>query len=233
MGVRHRGIVDAWRLAERRDPFVPAPWQTRTVYLATFLLAAFVLLPTTIGHVRERWVQAFQVPSNSMNPTLLPGDFLFADMRYNCPGCGHPVRRGDVAIFVYPNDRTLHYVKRIVALPGDTVAIEGGELKVNGEAVEDDVGSDAPLAMAERRVAPGHVFVLGDNRAASRDSRAFGDVPLSDVVGRPRQIWFSFGDGGVRWERIGRVVQGSEPGERTGERIPGEFPDARSIGGPG
>ena len=143
------------------------------------------------------------------------------------------MRRGDVAIFVYPNDRTLHYVKRIVALPGDTVAIGDGELRVNGAAVEDDVGADGSLEMVERQVAPGHVFVLGDNRAASRDSRVFGDVPLSDVVGRPRQIWFSFGDGGVRWGRIGRVVQRHEAGERTGERIPGEFPNDPPVDGPG
>ena len=61
--------------------------------------------------------------------------------------------------------------------------------------------------MDDRKVTSGHVFVLSDNRTASRDSRGFGVVPLSDVVGRPRQLWFSYGDDGARWGRIGKAVQ--------------------------
>ena len=206
-GVWAFAVVDAWRLARRRDPFVPAAWQTRTVYASVFLLATLVVLPATIGHVRQHLVQAFHIPSNSMSPTLTDGDFVFADMRYNCPTCSAAVKRGDVAIFVYPDDRTQHYVKRIVALPGDAVSIEAGRVLVDGAPIARPSGDDAPVDMAERTVAPGHVFVLGDDLDASRDSRHFGDVPLSDVVGRPRQIWFSYGEGGVRWERIGRAVQ--------------------------
>ena len=206
-GVWVFGIVDAWRLARRRDPFVPAAWQTRTVYASVFLLAALVVLPATIGHVRQHLVQAFHVPSNSMSPTLASGDFVFADMRYNCPTCPAAVKRGDVAIFVYPDDRTQYYVKRIVGLPGDAVAIDAGRVLVDGAPSARMSAGDASVHMEERTVAPGHVFVLGDDLGASRDSRHFGDVPLSDVVGRPRQIWFSYGEGGVRWDRIGRAVQ--------------------------
>ena len=67
----------------------------------------------------------------------------------------------------------------------------------------------APLNVEQRQVAPGHVFVLDDNRTASHDSRDFDDVPLSNVVGRPRQIWFSYGKDGARWDRIGQAVQDS------------------------
>ncbi|MDB4222556.1 signal peptidase I [Granulosicoccus sp.] len=201
-------VVDAWRQARLRDPFVPAAWQTRTVYTSVFLLMAFVLLPVVIGNVRQHLVQAFHIPSNSMSPTLLSGDMLFADMSYNCPNCFKAVKRGDVAIFVYPNNRTQHFVKRIVALPGDTIEIVAGEMIINGTPSPDAFGGDASVNMDERKVAPGHVFVLGDNRTISLDSRHFDDVPLSDVVGRPRQIWFSSGEDGVRWDRIGMGVQG-------------------------
>lgn len=199
--------LDAWRQAKRSDPFVPAVWQTRTVYTSVFLLTAFVLLPFVIGYVRQHLVQPFHIPSGSMSPTLMVGDFIFAEMSYNCPNCLNEVKRGDVAIFVYPDNRNRYYVKRIVALPGDTIGIDAGEMFINGTQSEDAFGGDLSVNMEERTVAPGHVFVLGDNRTASRDSRHFDDVPLSDVVGRPRQIWFSYGEGGVRWNRIGQAVQ--------------------------
>lgn len=207
-GVWLFGIVDAWRLARHCDPFVPAAWQTRTVSVAVFLLAGFVFLPSVTVFVRAHLVQAFRIPSGSMSPTLMRGDMLFADMRYNCPGCANAVDRGDVAIFVYPDNRNLHYVKRIVGLPSDTIEINDGQMRLNGNVVQDGFEFDVSANMPLRTVAPGHVFVLGDNRTASRDSRQFGEVPLSDVVARPRQIWFSYGEGGVRWERIGRAVQG-------------------------
>ena len=208
IGVWIYAILDAWRMAKRCNPFVPAAWQTRTVYTSVFLLTAFVLLPSVIGYVRQHLVQPFRIPSGSMSPTLQIGDMIFANMSYNCPTCFKAVKRGDVAIFVYPDNRTQLFVKRIVALPGDTIRIEAGELIINGKPSPDAFSGDTSVNMEERKVAPGHVFVLGDNRTASRDSRDFDDVPLSDVVGRPRQIWFSYGEDGVRWDRIGQAVQG-------------------------
>jgi signal peptidase I len=152
---------------------------------------------------------------------LWPGDFVFADMRYACVACRQPVRRGDVAVFAYPNDRTLLYVKRVVALPGDRVQLGGDGVRVNGAAVVEVAASAPPFAAAPQPVVPppvsaapldfivpaGQVFALGDHRSASVDSRHFGTVPLQDVVGRVRQIWFSWGEGGVRWARLGQVVE--------------------------
>jgi len=206
IGVWIFGIVDAWRQARRTNPFVRAAWQTRTVYLSVFLLTGFVLLPSVIGYVRANLVQAFHISSGSMQPTLLRGDLVFANMRYNCIRC-KSVRRGDIALFIYPNNRKFHYIKRIIGLPHDNVEIDNGQLKVNGDVVHDGFDIDNSVSMPSRTVAAGHVFVLGDNRNASNDSRKFGEVPLADVVGWPRQIWFSSGEDGVRWDRIGRAVQ--------------------------
>ncbi|HMB72689.1 MAG TPA: signal peptidase I, partial [Gammaproteobacteria bacterium] len=127
------------------------------------------------------------------------------------------------------------FIKRIIALPGDRVSIEGRTVSVNGRpltAGEADADSAAagvvqfseraasgkqwtvqwgPSRAGERTldltVPPGEVFVLGDNRSNSLDSRQQGTVPLEDVIGQARQVWFSYGSGGVRWSRLGHLVQ--------------------------
>lgn len=233
LGLWLGAVVDAWRVAQRQtlqlqlSPAAALPttplWRQSGVTLLLLVLCNFVALPALISGVRTHLVQPFRIPSGSMAPTLWPGDFVFADMRYACIGCRSAVRRGDVAVFAYPNDRTVLYVKRVLALPGDQVQIDGNTLHVNGSLVPEVQGEGPPAAATGARmgVAPplaqpapaaftvpaGHLFVLGDQRAHSVDSRHFGTVPLQDVVGRVRQIWFSWGDGGVRWQRLGRVVE--------------------------
>jgi signal peptidase I len=209
-------VWNAWRVAKRSAAFKLQAWQLSGVYVLVLVVCGLVALPLLTMYVRTNQVEPFKIPSNSMAPTLLPGDFLFADKRYNCPQCKHAVRRDDVAIFVYPNDRTMYFVKRIVALPGDRVELKNQQVFVNGTALPQRALSasnsapNSPLTTASEPalaqdfvVAPGSVFVLGDNHASSKDSRQFGTVPLQDVVGHVRQIWFSWGDDGVRWSRLG------------------------------
>ena len=206
------GMVDARRQAQRRPQYRPERWQVSGMYLLVLLVCNGLALPLLIDFVRTYQVESFRIPSASMEPAVLKGDVLFADKRYNCPGCKQGIRRGDIAIFTYPNDRTLKYIKRIIALPGDRVQIKGREIQVNGRplssaaaAVQDDAqtqGEDADLL-----VPAGQVFVLGDNRSNSYDSRKFGTVPMQDVVGRARQVWFSYGPQGVRWARLGALLE--------------------------
>jgi signal peptidase I len=242
LGLWLGSALDAWwvarqaarqsdRLAATLDGLAPratAPiWRMGGVTLLLLVLCDFIALPLLIGAVRTHQVQSFRIPSASMGPTLWPGDIVFADMRYACVGCRAPVQRGDVVILAYPNDRTVLYVKRVVALPGDRVQVDRGAVRVNGAALA-AVQGDAPPAAAQPiappppplaampadpalpqdfTVAPGQVFALGDDRARSVDSRHFGTVPLQDVVGRVRQVWFSWGEGGVRWARVGRLIE--------------------------
>ncbi len=211
------GIADAWRGARARVDYVPAPWQISGLYALVILLCGFVVVPATVDAVRTHEVQSFDIASGSMEPTLLRHDLVFADKRYNCVGC-KAVHRGDIAIFTYPNDRTQIYVKRIIGLPGDVITIGGRSISVNGQPLDMGAGTegidgrswqvqwgDPPAAEMRTTVPSGAVFVLGDNRSNSTDSRHFGAVPLDDVVGNVRQIWASFGDGGIRWERLGMV----------------------------
>lgn len=219
-------IIDAYRCAKKQQNYLCRPWQKGSTYLSVYVLCSFIGLPTASEFVRHKQVQSFKAVSGSMKPTLLGGDYFFADMRYNCANCAKEVVRGDMAVFIYPNNRNRIYVKRIVALPGDEVIYNGADkLVVNGAAlsnpasvidteqldVDDDkaalensnaVSSDS-IGDTVLIVPPREVFVMGDNWARSSDSRNFGTVPLSDIKGLVRQIWFSKGEEGVRWDRIG------------------------------
>jgi signal peptidase I len=170
-----------------------------------------------------------------MEPSVLMGDVLFADKRYNCPGCGLPVARGDIAIFTYPNDRTLRYIKRIIGLPGDRVQIRGQEVFVNGVSlaaarqgadgttVTERLGprqwqvswAASPEASAQSApsppdldllVAPGMVFVLGDRRGTSADRAASAPCRYRTWSARARRVWFSRDSNGVRWARLEKTL---------------------------
>ena len=227
-GIWGLAILDAWRVAARRQVYTRREWQVSGFYVLLLLAgSAFILM--LVGDVRQHMVQTFNIPTAAMQPGILRGDWLFADKRYNCPGCKTAVAIGDIGIFVFPNDRTQYYIKRVIGLPGDHVSIASHNVIVNNrslsrsEAVEGDylvvteqAGQHSWRVQWKKNgasrdfdvtVPPGQIFLLGDNRDLSTDSRQFGTVPLSDLVGNARQIWFSAGDGGVRWDRLGKVLE--------------------------
>jgi signal peptidase I len=228
LGVWGVAIADGWREAARRQVYTRHEWQVSGLYGVLFLAGTLALI-LAADTMRQRMVQTFSIPTAAMEPGILRGDMVFADRRYNCPGCATRVARGDIGIFVYPNERTQYYIKRVIGLPGDQVSITSHGVTVNGrslsrsEAVEGDhvvvteqegrhswrvrwnnAGESREFAV---KVPPGQIFLLGDNRDANTDSRQFGTVPLADLVGKARQIWFSYGDGGVRWSRLGKVLE--------------------------
>ncbi len=206
------GIVHSFWRARQLRHYQLKPYQISGIYALILITFGFLLLPGLMHMVRKHLVHAFVIPSNSMAPTLLSGDFLFADKRYNCPGCKVSVSRGDIAIFVYPNNRNRYYIKRIAGLPGDRVSTESGLIKVqsapsSGSPSESfTYQSSTSINVPEETVKAGSVYFLGDNIDDSTDSRQFGQVPLADVVGVARQIWFSRGSEGIRWERIGNIL---------------------------
>lgn len=229
LGIWIYAMADAWKGAKARQDYVLKSWQVSSLYPLVFLLCGVLVLPMLTLYVRAHQVEPFRIPSHSMEPGVLRGDYIFADKRYNCPGCKGAVERGDIAIFVYPNNRTRYYIKRIIGLPGDRVELSGRELRVNGKSltlsetregdrirVTESSGAkswqvqwsaDAAGAGLDVTVPSGQVFFMGDNRNATQDSRLFGTVPLQDVVGRARQVWFSSGPEGVRWARMGKVLE--------------------------
>lgn len=240
------GMWQAWHAARATLEYRAKPWQISGVYALIFVLCDLIALPLLTMYVREHQVEPFRIPSHSMEPSVMQGDYIFADKRYNCPGCRQGVHRGDIAIFAYPNDRSVRYIKRVIALPGDRVEYRNQQISVNGQPLQtslngategtyieqidaqrwqvkqagsvEPTGPEAGLPPLNRaavkpatemslRVPDGQVFVLGDNRGVSVDSRTFGTVPLQDILGRARQVWFSSDQGGIRWHRLGLVLQ--------------------------
>jgi len=232
-------MIDAFRTAKRLGTsYKSQPLNQAYIYIIVLLLG-YLLIYGSVHYTRQHLIESYYIPSQSMLPTLLQGDVLFADKRVNCVGCKNQVRHGDLAIFVYPNDRSKLYIKRVIGLPGDDVAIKGSEISVNtvplrtievsqfghqeldqlltthnawreksGLAVYDVIWQKETKPASDSFTVPnGEVFVMGDNRDAAQDSRRFGMVPLADIIGVAKQVWFSRSKlSGIRWWRTGVIV---------------------------
>jgi len=147
-----------------------------------FAAVLVLTLALALGVVRPFGVEVFRVASGSMAPTLRAGDHVLADkLAYRI---GDP-RRGDLVVFRGPGGEVM--IKRAVGLPGDKVAVRDGVLHVNGRRVVEpyvnyglnDSNYFGPVVVPEN-----HVFVMGDRRENSEDSREFGPVRRGDLIGR-------------------------------------------------
>jgi len=150
--------------------------------LTEFVVTIIVAFVLVFGVVQPFIVQAFRIPSESMVPTLEIGDRLLANKfiyRFTEP------ERGDIVVFdSLENDDTL--IKRVVGLEGDEIRVQGGLLFVNGEPQEEPyLNEEEPFRgyYGPLTVPKGDVFVMGDNRGNSADSRVFGPVPLDNIKG--------------------------------------------------
>jgi signal peptidase I len=131
--------------------------------------------------------QATQVQGQSMEPNLHTAQRLVVEkITYHF----HGPRRGDIVVIDLPEAGPELLIKRVIALPGETISSQGGQVYVNGELLEEPyVTNPGGRDIAEKTIPPLHVFVMGDNRQFSNDSRNFGPVPIDSVIGR---AWFSY-----------------------------------------
>lgn len=175
-------IVDACHTAGTEAGSTDHALNRWYAYLAVWLLGSVLFTGFTYEYARTNYIEAFKIPSASMEPAVLRGDRILVDKTaYR----RLPPRVGDIVVFVSPDDRSKMFIKRIAGLPDDTLTRPDGGVET---------------------VPHGMTYVLGDNRGASTDSRSFGYLPLRDIVGRARQVYYSAGDGGVRWSRIGTTL---------------------------
>lgn len=146
--------------------------------------------------VRTVVFQSYFIPSGSMIPTLEIGDRILVDkLSYDF----HAVHRGDVVVFAKPpadiGDPTVHdLVKRVIGLPGNRISASGGHIYINGKELKEPyLPSSAPtFDVTPQTIPKGDVFVMGDNRTDSKDSRFFGPIPEKLIVGRVVMIFYPF-----------------------------------------
>lgn len=192
-------------------------------------IEAIVIAVILALFIRTFVVQAFKIPSGSMKPTLKIGDHILVNkfiygvklpyVRTTIIPVSSP-ERGDIIVFVYPEEPGKDFIKRVIGVPGDTVHIRDKQVFVNGRPFAQDFGIHT-----DTHVIPGRVnhrdnfgpvtvpedsyFVMGDNRDNSYDSRFWGFVDESAVKGEAFMIYWSWDsdDFGVRWGRIGNWLE--------------------------
>jgi signal peptidase I len=232
---------------------------TATIVLREYVESLLVAIVVAV-FLRVFVVSAYKIPTSSMMPSLMAGDFVFAyKLPYGVPvpftaekiGVEFP-KHGDVVVFRLPGNESVNYVKRVVGLPGERIEIKNKKLFIND--VESQYQPIASEQFAKLKihnfpgqeyyvvaqesfqksthfvmnrqddeadfygpivVQPGHIFVLGDNRDSSDDSRYWGQVPVKNLEGRVLVIWMSLdwlerwaNDRlpSVRWDRIFKLV---------------------------
>jgi signal peptidase I len=185
-------VVDACRLARSSgESFVPRDYNHPIVYLLLGLVG-LVYPPAAAAYLRGHVFEAFYVPSSSMAPTILDGDRILANkvaLASSMP------ERGDVVIFRVPNRRGQNWIKRVIGLPGDRVAVRGGEVFVNGKKLERDRVPDSHLAALGRQVR-GEVYT--ENLAGRRYliQMGGGEKKAADFAEKkvPEGCYFLLGD---------------------------------------
>jgi signal peptidase I len=225
------------RIEERRKSVVRE-------YAESIIIAVVLALM-----IRTLVVQAFKIPSGSMEETLLIGDHIlvnkmayglqipFSEAKVRFFGLLEPPERGEIIVFPFPRDPARDFIKRVIGLPGERVEVRNHHAYVNGEPLKEPyVKLDERMAIHPTRyshwgpevVPPGKLFVMGDNRDNSADSRDWGFLDSEQVKGRAFIIYWSW-DGAmskfiwlgrfplpnpkavlfdsVRWNRIGKLLQ--------------------------
>lgn len=214
-------VADAIRQANRlKSEYQPRKYNKWFAYVGILLAITIISIAIPdLGFdsdtIKSNYMQAYKIPSGSMEPTLLIGDRILVDRRVSAKNPS----RGTIIIFEYPEDPTKDFVKRVEAVGGETVEIRDKELYVNNKLVK-----ETQVAHLESNIFPASqnprdnygpatvpkdaYFVMGDNRDRAYDSRFWGFVDKSKIKGTVRQIYWSWDRKAstVRWNRLGKKI---------------------------
>ena len=193
-------------------------------YIEAIIIAILIAL-----FLRTFVIQAFKIPSRSMVPTLLVGDHLLVNkfiygvkipfLRKTLIPVTDP-ERGDIIVFIYPKDRSKDFIKRVIGVGGDTIEIKNKKIFLNDKEYTDTYGIYSDNVIYPGSIQPrdnfgpvtvpqGELFVMGDNRDESADSRYWGFVDLKDVEGKALIIYWSWNreETNVRWGRLFNLLR--------------------------
>lgn len=208
-------FLDCYKTAKKNNiSYVLKPYNKWWAYLFLYIFFGILLTSLSQNYTRKNLIQAFKIPAGSMLPTLEIGDHILVDKGVYIK---HPIQRGDIIVFPMPDKHEINYIKRVVALPGDTIEILNKELFINGIKQKDEYALYLDTRVIAKDSSPrdnfgpiqipeGNVFVMGDNRDNSHDSRFYGFIPTRAVKGKFVQIYWSWDSetSSVRWSRIGK-----------------------------
>jgi signal peptidase I len=175
-----------------RPPAAPRPPASHRArrgsrWIIEWAVVLVVAILVAVG-IRTFVVQTFFIPSASMEPTLMIGDRILVDkVSYHL----HAVHRGDIVVFATPpgedaGPNVKDLVKRVIGLPGETISSAGGQVVINGKPLKEPwlVAGTVTTGITTQKIPAGEYFVMGDNRSDSQDSRFFGPIHRSLIVGR-------------------------------------------------
>lgn len=173
-------IVDSYRQARReRAAYRARAFNRWYVYVAVWMLESVLVMGSVVAYLKANVMEAYKIVAVSMEPKVMRGDRIFVDKTaYRRV----PPKVGDIVVFVYPDDRSKVFIRKIAGLPGEMVKAADGREEV---------------------VPHGHAYLVCEGSGPGIDSRTFGFVPLRDLDGKARQVYWSSGAEGVRWNRIG------------------------------
>jgi signal peptidase I len=211
-------VIDAVRLSRKfKFSYDLKKYNKWYIYLLYAAITVFIIQPMNEYAIKKNVVQAYKIPSGAMKPTLLIGDHIFANkLTYN----KSEPNRGDIIVFKFPVDPDKDFIKRIIGVAGDIVEGRDKKIYVNNQPLNDDysIHTDSqiiPRGLQARdnfgpiTVPNNALFVMGDNRDQSFDSRFWGFVDLEVVKGKAYTIYWSWDQEKfkARWDRIGNKIQ--------------------------
>jgi signal peptidase I len=220
------------RATKEETPRLPAPGARQGKSVLREYAEALIIAVLLALVIRTFVVQAFKIPSGSMLPTLQIGDHILVNkFLYSF----RDIQRGDIIVFKFPQDESRDFIKRVIGLPGETIEIRGTQVLVDGKPFEEPYAVYASSALARSldrdrygpvTVPAGKLFMLGDNRDHSMDSRVWGFLDVAKVKGKAFIIYFSVRTDDIpytgavqsvayvlthpsmiRWNRLGDLVE--------------------------